>query len=71
MSSGYPAWNKPATKGDVISLGVKIMTIANALGAAHVRILSGEENAARVELSKYFEAMQGLTELLDKIGEGE
>lgn len=45
MSSGYPAWDKPATKGDVISLGVKMMTIANSLGAVHVRILSGEENA--------------------------
>lgn len=71
MSDGYPGWNKPATKGDVIKLGVKFMTIANALGASHLRLLSGEETAARVELAKYFEAMQSLTEVLDEIGGGE
>ncbi|SCW56620.1 hypothetical protein SAMN02927924_01406 [Sphingobium faniae] len=68
MSDGFSAWAEPATKGDVIKLGIRFMGVANALSAIQARILNGEDQAAYAELNRYFDAMKALSSAIDEIG---
>lgn len=67
MDEGFKTWDEPATRGDVIKVAVRVMSICQALGAVHSRILAGETEDAYTKMGDFFDKMKAMSDTIDEI----
>jgi len=71
MTDGIKAWNEPATKGDLIKIGIRVLGICQSLGAVHTRMLAGETADAYGKMGEFFDKMKAMSDLIDELTGGE
>jgi hypothetical protein len=64
----FPTWSLPATKGDVIRIGVYSRVCTSKLFGAMVALRQGDDAQAQAKLSEFYEADRVLSALIDEIG---
>lgn len=64
----FPDWEKPATKGDVVTAAIYSRAVTGALASAVIALRGGNSDQAYQALMEYFKAADELGSLIQKIG---
>lgn len=62
------AWSAPATRGDLIRLGVAIQGVVTKLAAAQIAQFGGDNLASLAAMDAYFEKFDALMKAVDDLG---